>query len=164
MKPVAVLIGPPAAGKTKLGKRIAKNLGVEFIDTDKVVVKEHGPIPQIFAQHGEKQFREWERAAVAVALKSAGVVSLGGGAILNPETRIELEKHRVLLITAKPEVIRWRLVAGKRPLLTNGIESWKELVKERQPIYDSIADMTVDTSSGTMESIAKRVAGELRKA
>ncbi len=164
MKPRAVLIGPPAAGKSRLGKRIAQRLGVPFVDTDKVVVSHHGPIPEIFATHGETQFREWERDAVIDALHTDGIVSLGGGAILNEDTQRDLVDHNVLLITASPEAIEHRLSAGTRPLLTDGIESWKALVAGRQPIYDRLARHTVDTSHGTMDSIADEVADDLRNA
>ena len=71
-----VLIGPPAAGKTRIGKRLAKRLGLPFVDTDAVVVAQHGPIPGILAEHGEPYFRELERQAVAEAVAEPGVVSL----------------------------------------------------------------------------------------
>ncbi|MBJ7433688.1 MAG: shikimate kinase, partial [Microbacteriaceae bacterium] len=102
MTPIAVLIGPPASGKTRLGKRVAARLGVEFIDTDKSVVSMHGPIPEIFASVGEGQFRVWEREAVINALATSGIVALGGGAVVNEDTQRDLEELRVILITATP--------------------------------------------------------------
>ena len=77
-----VLIGPMGAGKTSVGKRVARRLGRPFIDSDKAIVAEHGPIPAIFAERGESGFRLLERAAVQRALATAGVVALGGGAVL----------------------------------------------------------------------------------
>ncbi len=59
-----VLVGPMAAGKTSVGRRVARRLGVAFVDTDKRIVAAHGPIPAIFAEHGEAHFRDLERAAV----------------------------------------------------------------------------------------------------
>lgn len=164
MKPRAVLIGPPAAGKSRLGRRIASRLGVGFVDTDKLVVAEHGPIPEIFEHMGEPTFRVWERAAVISALGTDGIVSLGGGAILDVDTRLDLRDHTVILITATPEAIESRLAAGTRPLLTEGIDSWKKLVSVRQPIYDELANFTVDTSRGTMDSIADDIANRLKVA
>lgn len=70
-----VLVGPMAAGKTSVGRRVARRLGVAFVDTDKRIVAEHGPIPGIFAEYGEAHFRELERAAVAQALADGGVIS-----------------------------------------------------------------------------------------
>jgi shikimate kinase len=162
MTPRAVLIGPPAAGKTRLGKRIAKRLGVGFIDTDSRVVSQHGPIRDIFASHGEPQFRAWEREAVVEALESDGIVALGGGAIVDEATQRDLATHTVILVTASPKVIAPRLLLGKRPLLARGIEAWKELVEKRQPIYDRLATIVVDTGHATMDSIADDLAERLR--
>ena len=163
MSPIAVLIGPPAAGKSRLGRRVATRLGVEFVDTDKRVVAQHGPIPEIFASEGEAQFRVWEREAVVDALVSPGIVALGGGAVLNPDTQRELEDLFVILVTATPEAIAPRLVAGKRPLLAGGIDAWVALVAERQPVYDRLADFSVDTSRGTMDGIADSLVTRLEE-
>ena len=161
MTPIAVLIGPPAAGKTRLGKRVASLLGVEFVDTDKKVVAGHGPIPEIFQSLGESQFRAWERDAVSEALTTSGIVSLGGGAVMDADTQRDLEKLRVVLITATPDAIAPRLGTGTRPLLTGGIEAWTALLAERQPIYDRLAEFTVDTSRGSMDAIAEGLAERL---
>ncbi|MDN4615475.1 shikimate kinase [Leifsonia sp. F6_8S_P_1B] len=152
-----VLIGPPAAGKTRVGKRLAKRLHLPFVDTDAVVVAQHGPIPQIFAEHGEAHFRTLERAAVAEALVDPGVVSLGGGAILDPDTRADLADKRVVLVTVEPEAIADRINNAKRPLVTD-LESWKRLVAERRPLYESLADYTADTSRRPIETIVEEIA------
>ncbi|MFX5684625.1 shikimate kinase, partial [Acinetobacter baumannii] len=82
-----VLIGPMGAGKTSVGRRVARALGEPFSDTDKIVVRDHGPIPDLFRAHGEAHCRSRERDAVAEALERGGVVALGGGAVLDPVTR-----------------------------------------------------------------------------
>ncbi|MEY4899014.1 MAG: hypothetical protein RL294_825 [Actinomycetota bacterium] len=163
MTPIAVLIGPPASGKSRLGKRVAARLGVEFVDTDKSVVSMHGPIPEIFASVGETQFRVWEREAVIDALATSGIVALGGGAVVNEDTQRDLEELRVILITATPAAIAPRLVSGTRPLLAGGIDAWISLVAARQHIYDRLAEFTVDTSRGSMDSIAADLATRLEK-
>ncbi len=163
MSPIAVLIGPPAAGKSRLGRRVAARLGVEFVDTDKRVVAKHGPIPEIFASAGEQQFRVWEREAVVDALASPGIVALGGGAVLDHDTQRDLKDLYVILVTASPEAIAPRLVSGTRPLLAGGIDAWVALVAERQPVYDRLADFTVDTSRGTMDSIADSLVTRLEE-
>jgi len=163
VSPIAVLIGPPAAGKSRLGRRVADRLGVGFVDTDKSVVVKHGPIPEIFASSGEAQFRAWEREAVTEALLTPGIVALGGGAILNPDTQRDLEDLFVVMVTATPEAIEPRLVSAKRPLLTGGIDAWVALVAERQPVYDRLADFTVDTSRGTMDGIADSLVTRLEE-
>lgn len=152
-----VLIGPPAAGKTRLGKRLAKRLGLTFIDTDARVVADHGPISEIFADHGEPHFRALERAAVAAALCEGGVVSLGGGAVLDTDTRADLSRRRVVLLTVQPEAIAQRITGGKRPLVSD-IESWKRLVAERAELYASLADYTADTSSRPIDAIVEEIA------
>lgn len=152
-----VLIGPPAAGKTRLGKRLAKRLGLPFADTDARVVADHGPISDIFAEHGEPHFRALERAAVAAALSEGGVISLGGGAVLDSDTRADLAGLRVVLLTVQPEAIAQRITGGKRPLVTD-IESWKRLVADRAELYASLADYTADTSSRPIETIVEEIA------
>ncbi|WP_158864448.1 shikimate kinase [Leifsonia sp. AG29] len=152
-----VLIGPPAAGKTRVGKRLAKRLGLPFVDTDAMVVAEHGPIAAIFAEHGEPHFRALERSAVAEAVHRPAVVSLGGGAILDPETRADLDGKRVVLLTVRPEAIASRITNGKRPLITD-LDSWKRLLAERSEIYHSLAGYTADTSSRPIETIVEEIA------
>jgi shikimate kinase len=96
------------------------------------------------------------------ALETDGIVSLGGGAVLNEDTQSDLGEHRVVLVTASPEAIAPRLDATSRPLLTGGIDAWITLAAARQPIYDLLADIVVDTSRGTMESHADALAERLR--
>lgn len=160
MKPVAVLIGPPAAGKSRLGRSVAKMLGVPFIDTDSLVVNDHGPIGEIFGTHGEARFREWEREAVSKALKEEGIVALGGGAVENLDTQVDLADHTVVLVTVSAEAVEGRIANDKRPLL-NGIESWVSLVERRMPIYERLADIEIDTSRGTMDSHAEELYSKL---
>lgn len=152
-----VLIGPPAAGKTRVGKRLAKRLGLPFVDSDAVIVERHGAIPAIFAEHGEPHFRALERAVVAEAVRRGGVVSLGGGAIVDADTRADLAETRVVLLTVRPEAIASRITGGKRPLVPD-VESWKRLVAARQPLYDALADYTADTSSRPMDTIVEEIA------
>jgi shikimate kinase len=152
-----VLIGPPAAGKTRVGKRLARRLGLPFVDTDAVVVSQHGPIPAIFAELGEPQFRMLERAAVAEALDEPGVVSLGGGAVLDPDTRTDLADATVVLLTVSPEAIASRIANAKRPLVSD-LESWKRLVAKRADLYASLADFTADTSTRSIEAIVEEIA------
>ncbi len=160
MKPVAVLIGPPAAGKSRLGKSVAKLLGVPFTDTDSLIVNEHGPIVEIFGTHGEARFREWERQAVTVALETEGIVALGGGAVENLDTQSELADQTVVLVTVSAEAVEERIANDKRPLL-DGLESWISLVERRMPIYQRLADVEIDTSHGTMDSHVDRLYSRL---
>lgn len=155
---LVVLIGAPGAGKTRTGKRVARLLGVPFIDTDKVIVAEHGAIADIFATYGEPYFRGLERAAVSKALGERAVVTLGGGAVLDPETQADLAAHRVVQLTVAPEAVEKRIADNKRPLLKDGIGAWSALVAARQPIYDRLSQLTIDTSRTPLDGVARTIA------
>jgi shikimate kinase len=153
-----VLIGPMGSGKTKLGKRISTILGKPFVDTDKMVVAKHGTIANIFAEFGEEHFRSLERVAVEDALALDAVVALGGGAILDERTQADLAERRVVLITVSADAVGPRIVGTKRPLLTGGVESWKQIMESRRAIYERLAKRTWDTSSRPLTAIAAEIA------
>jgi len=159
---VVVLIGAPGAGKTRTGKRLARLLEVPLIDTDKMIVAEHGAIADIFENHGEPYFRELERVAVVRALAGHAVVTLGAGAVVNPATQADLAGHRVVQLTVDAEAVAKRIAGGKRPLVKDGIEAWRSLVAARQPIYDRLAQLTVDTSRQPLDRVAKQIATWLK--
>jgi shikimate kinase len=155
---VVVLIGAPGAGKTRTGKRLARLLEVPFIDTDRRIVAAHGPIADIFEQHGEPHFRALERDAVSQALAEPAVVTLGGGAVLDAATQADLASHRVVQLAVSPEAVEARISTGKRPLVKDGIGAWVALVEGRQPIYDRLSQLTIDTSRRPLDGVAKQIA------
>lgn len=159
---VVVLVGAPGAGKTRTGKRVARILGLPFIDTDRVISRDHGPIPAIFEQFGEPYFRALERDAVAASLRERAVVSLGGGAVLSQRTRDDLAGLPVVQLTTSVEAIASRIGDGRRPLLKDGTAAWEALVATRQPIYDAVAALTIDTSRSSIDAVASRVADWVR--
>lgn len=165
MSPRAVFVGPMASGKTKVGKRVARLLGVGFLDTDQVIVARHGAIADIFREQGEPAFRAIERDVVAEALQSDGIVSLGGGAVLDAGSQELLRAETVVFLHAPAAVVAGRLATetGKRPLVAGGIGDWERIFAERRPIYSSLADHTVDTGSGRFDDIAQEVAQWLRE-
>lgn len=154
-----VLIGPMGAGKTSIGRRVAKALGVPFADSDAAIVREHGAIDELFAAHGEEHFRELERTAVSAALAQGGVVALGGGAVLHAGTRADLAAHRVVLLTVGPQAIESRIRGSRRPLLQGAdpIARWNEIYAARRPIYEELADVVLDTSSGPLQAIVDEI-------
>lgn len=154
-----VLVGPMAAGKTSVGRRVARRLSVPFIDTDKRIVAAHGPIPAIFAEHGEPHFRELERAAVAAALADGGVISLGGGAVTDAGTRELLRRHPVVFLTVSVDAVADRIRGGNRPLLAgeDPVENWIRIFDERRDWYDEVASTTFDTSRRPMQRIADEI-------
>ncbi|MCM3780382.1 shikimate kinase [Microbacterium hydrocarbonoxydans] len=155
-----VLVGPMAAGKTSVGRRVARRLGVPFVDTDKRVASAHGPIPQIFAEFGEPRFRELEREAVAAALTEGGVISLGGGAVTDAGTRALLGEHPVVFLTVAPEAVAHRIGGGARPLLAGDdpVSTWTRIFDERRAWYEEVASVTIDTSRRPMQRIAEEIA------
>jgi shikimate kinase len=158
------LIGPMGAGKSSIGRRLARALDVPFTDTDGEIARRHGAIPELFAVGGERGFRQLERAVVAEALAGDGVVALGGGAVLDPETRHDLERCTVVLLTVSEEAVAARLTGGRRPLLTDGIDSWRRIRDERAALYETLADVTVDTSRRPITALAEELAERLRPA
>ena len=156
--PPVVLIGPMGAGKTRIGKRVARILGTGFVDTDKLIVAEHGPIPAIFASQGEAHFRALERAAVTAALAGDAVVALGGGAVLDDQTRADLTNQRVVLVTVSPQAVAPRIANARRPLLRDGLTDWERIYAERRHLYEQLAKLTVDTSHRPIDAVAKEVA------
>jgi len=160
-----VLIGPMGAGKTSVGRRVARALGRPFSDTDKIVVRDHGPIRDLFATAGESRFRELEREAVVEALTRGGVIALGGGAVLDAQTRARLEPHRVVLLTVAPHVVASRIHGDDRPLLggEDPVARWSRIFEERRPVYEQTADIAFDTSSGPLSRVVDDIVAWARR-
>lgn len=151
-----VVIGPPASGKTRIGKRLAARLGTEFIDSDAVIVSRYGAIPDLFTTHGEVFFREKEREVVHELLASHGVISLGGGAVINEDTREELLDMTVVGLTIDAAAVESRIKNSKRPLITS-LESWKDIVEQRRELYALVSDVTLDTSNRSTPSVVDEI-------
>jgi len=153
-----VIIGPMGAGKSSVGKRVAKALGVPFTDTDRAIVREHGPIPGIFADRGEPAFRELEAAAVRSAMATGGVIAVGGGAVTHAATREALAGASVVLLTVSPEAVADRIAGSDRPLLADGgIDAWQTIMDERAATYAELAHAVFDTSRRPMSHVVDDV-------
>ncbi len=142
-----VLVGAMGAGKTTVGRRVAQSRGVDFLDTDEVVERDAGrTVSEIFVDDGEAHFRALERTAVAEALAShEGVLALGGGAVLDADTRALLKGHRVGL-------------GVSRPLLLGNVRGRiKQLLDERAPIYEEVAEHVVETDGRSAAEVADEV-------
>ncbi|HEU5223693.1 MAG TPA: shikimate kinase [Candidatus Lumbricidophila sp.] len=156
--PIVVLIGPMGSGKSRIGLELADRWHAPLIDTDQRIAEAHGPIPGIFAEHGEAKFREFERAAVQQALTERAVVSLGGGAVLDPATRADLATLPVVHLSVSAEAVAKRLVGGGRPLIEQGgIERWIEIADSRRDFYREVADFSVDTSNRSVAWVVGRI-------
>jgi shikimate kinase len=161
-RPVAVLIGPPGAGKSTVGPLLAALLGAEFAETDQMVEEAAGkPVSDIFVADGEAAFRHLERAAVARALEQhPGIVALGGGAVMDPQTRERLAGYRVVYLqTGFAAAVRRVGLDSPRPLLmVNPRARLRELLAERLPVYESLAQFTVVTDDRDPQEIADEIA------
>lgn len=164
-EPVAILIGPPGAGKSTVGALVADALGIAFTDTDADIEARAGkPVGDIFIEDGEPVFRELERAAVAHALSvSDGVVAVGGGAVLDPRTQERLAGQPVIYLETGFATAAKRVGLGQaRPLLIrNPRATLKALLDQRLPIYTKLAWMTIGTDDREAEQIAAEIVTRL---
>jgi shikimate kinase len=160
--PVAVLIGPPGAGKSTVGPLLAALLGAEFAETDAMVEDMAGkPVSDIFISDGEPAFRDLERTAVAQALAThRGIVALGGGAVMDPGTQQLLARQRVVYLQtgATAAVQRVGLDTPRPLLLRNPRATMRELLAERLPVYEALARITVVTDDRDPQEIADEIA------
>ena len=160
---VVVLIGPMGVGKTTIGRKLAKVLKVPFTDSDNLITEEHGPIPAIFEERGEPEFRRLEEKAMAKAIANPGVVATGGGAVLSENTRKRLKNVTVFYLSTDGKHIGSRLKNGNRPLLQNGVEDWRRIYAERKPVYESAADYEINTSGQPISASVKEILEKLGK-
>lgn len=145
-----VLVGPMGVGKTTVGKKLAKRLEMQFVDTDAVITKNYGDISEIFATKGEAAFREIESDTLVPLLGGRCVISTGGGAVLHERTREALALATVVYLSTDGKHIASRLRGGNRPLIKNGISDWRQIYASRKPLYEQVADITVDTSNSSL--------------
>jgi shikimate kinase len=157
-----VIVGPPGAGKTTVGRVLARRLGVEFTDVDALIVERAGkPIADIFLQDGEDAFRAMEHEVVIEALAGTdGVLALGGGSVLAAATREKLRDHRVVYLTVGlADGLRRTGMSTARPLLAgvNPRATFKALLDARAPLYREVASVTVDTRRRSINQVARAV-------
>ncbi len=160
-KPVLVLVGPPGAGKTTVGRMAAERLGVGFRDTDADVEQQTGStIADLFVSSGEQHFRALEREAVAVALAThPGVLSLGGGAVTSEQTRRLLQGHTVVFLSVGLADAFSRTGMNRdRPLLAiNPRAVLRDMLAARLPLYREVAGREVVTDGKTPEQVLQEV-------
>lgn len=161
MAPRGVLVGPPGAGKSAVGRALATRLHCVFRDTDLDVETRTGTtISDIFVLEGEQRFRELELAAVDAALaEHDGVLALGGGAVLDEEVRRALEGHRVIYLEVSITSAARRIGFNRdRPLLLgNPRAQWVRLLDARRPLYEQVATVTVDTDDKDVEAVVDEI-------
>ncbi|MFY4719968.1 shikimate kinase [Streptomyces sp. LaBMicrA B280] len=168
--PRLVLVGPMGVGKSTVGRLLAERLGVGYRDTDDDIVAAEGrEISEIFVDEGEEHFRALEKAAVATALaEHRGVLALGGGAVLDADTRALLAPQPVVYLSMDvEEAVRRTGLNVARPLLAvNPRKQWRELMEARRHLYEEVATAVVTTDGRTPEEVTRAAldALELKKA
>ncbi|MFI9806825.1 shikimate kinase [Streptomyces sp. NPDC052301] len=157
--PAVVLVGPMGVGKSTVGRLLAERLGLGYRDTDDDIVAAEGrTIADIFVDEGEPVFRAIEKRAVHAALAShEGVLALGGGAVLDADTRALLAAHRVVYLSMDvEEAVRRTGLNAARPLLAvNPRKQWRELMEARRHLYEEVATAVVPTDGRTPEEVTQ---------
>jgi shikimate kinase len=156
------LTGFMGAGKSTVGRKLSRLLGIPFADTDAEIVRAHGPIPQIFAVEGEAKFRRYERAALE-RLTAAGpcVIAVGGGGVIAPENRALLRKTGVIVhLSISPETAHRRVAhRTHRPLLGPAptLDGVRGLLEKRATAYAD-CDFTIKVDGRTPMAVAQTIA------
>lgn len=158
-----ILIGPMGSGKTTLGKKLAKELGIPFADTDKLVAKDHGSIVDIFAKFGEAHFRTLETSALIKALAAGGIIATGGGIVLSEENRRLLSGYRTVFLDTSSEHVLGKINLSKRPLLKDNPERWDAIYVERKALYEQCATATVFTGGRPIKALISQLKLEANK-
>lgn len=163
--PKVVLVGPMGAGKSTVASLLAQEWELPARDTDTdVEAREGREISEIFVDSGEAHFRALEAVAVADALATHdGVLSLGGGAVLDEVTRDLLAGHTVVFLrVGLAEAVKRVGLGVGRPLLLGNVRSRiKALLDERTPVYESVATLVVDTDGRTPDEVAGEIVARL---
>ncbi|MEU7413675.1 MULTISPECIES: shikimate kinase [Streptomyces] len=148
-------------GKSTVGRLLAEHLGVGYRDTDDDIVEAEGrTIAEIFVDEGEPAFRAKEKAAVRAALAThEGVVALGGGAVMDPDTRALLAGQRVVYLSMEvEEAVRRTGLNAARPLLAvNPRKQWRELMEARRHLYEEVATAVVATDGRSPHEVTQDV-------
>ena len=159
MSPLIVLVGPMGVGKSTVGQLLAERLGTGYRDTDDdIVAAQDRAIAEIFVEEGESAFRAIEKRAVREALAGHdGVLALGGGAVLDPDTRALLAGQWVVYLSMDVEeaVKRTGLNAARPLLAINPRKQWRELMEARRHLYEEVATVVVATDGRTPEEVTR---------
>lgn len=151
------LIGFPRSGKTTIGKQIASWYGMQFLDTDELLVtkfhKKHGNLcstSEIHRQIGESSFRELEQEVIQdLAPSKQTVIATGGGALLRRENAVQLKQFsRLIYLQVEEKIIKKRLLAPPLPSFINHEKDIEQLISSRKSIYESSADYILPIHGG----------------
>jgi len=163
-KELVVLVGPMGAGKTTIGKILAKELSFEFCDSDKEIERRSGAnIPWIFDVEGESGFREREMLVIEELSQRKGIVlATGGGAMMRKENQDYVSRNGfvIYLNTSVDQQYHRTHKDRNRPLLQGDKDAYEvlsELFELRDPIYREVADLVMDTDKKSLKSVVKSI-------
>ena len=152
------LCGMMGSGKSTVGKALSHITGKPFVDTDTLIEEKHGSISKIFAEYGEEYFRTLETQTVKeLSGKDGLIIATGGGLVLREENVALLKQNgQIVYLQAKLSTLQSRLAGDKtRPLLQTG--RLELLLNERAPVYEGVADLTVQADGKTPDELAKEI-------
>lgn len=162
-----VLVGVPGAGKTTVGKLLAKELGLDFLDSDQVIETRSGKsVADIFTQDGEPAFRQIEHDVIIDLLDSSNtVLALGGGSLGNDDTRAKVKKAvTVWLVAGLAQAVDRVGMNRNRPLLLGNVRGQlADLMAAREPLYKEVAKVAVDTSKLIPSEVVAEIVAEFKK-
>jgi len=163
MSKAIILVGPMGAGKTTIGRQIAKTLGRIFFDSDKEIEKRTGAsIPLIFELESEAGFRKRETAMLKELLTKENIVlATGGGAVLSKKNRIHMSEHGLVVYLCAPveQLVRRTAKDKNRPLLqtSNPKKTIQDLLTTRDPLYREVADIILETNGFTVRQVVTKL-------
>jgi shikimate kinase len=159
------IVGYMGSGKSTLGRLLARAMSLEFVDLDRAIVKRAGSeIPEIFAESGEKHFRDLEHKALRDALGgSPSVVACGGGVVIRPDNRALLRDVTTVFLREDTGVLFERTRGPGRPLRGTSREEFGLRYAERLPLYREVADIEVGIDGRPPAKVAQEVLGCLSK-
>ncbi len=170
MAPRVILIGPMGSGKTTIGSLLAEKLGLAFRDTDHLIEeREEKPVSQIFLDQGEDAFRAIEKRVLRdELLKDGTVLSLGGGAPISIDAQSALRaiSSYIIFLDISLSTVVPRIGFNRdRPLLLNNPRGqWQTLMEARRPIYEALADVTINVDDKSEEEIVTIALSSLEEA
>lgn len=163
--PRLVLVGPPGAGKSTIGRRLSRALHEPLTDTDHLIEEREGDTcGNVFTKLGEPRFRGIEEEVVAEALQRPGIVSLGGGAVLSEATRDRLADHDVIYLEVSVEEgVRRTSGETGRPVLDadDPAEHYRALYEFRRPLYEEVASFKARSDSSSPQRVVAEILGYL---